>query len=214
MNKRQSNKLNAYKNVHAVLQANQTIYSEIPVLMNLVNQFSEQLNKLISLSSDSTIDTTSVTGAKNEAKETMAKVAAELASAALAWANEQNDAQKVGMFNYSYSDLRFSSDNQSTGICSAILENLQENSAELAAYMIDASDIVALENSINRFAELSDTKGVIKSQAVSDTRTISQLYVSIDDLLNNKLDKLMKRMESKQPAFYNAYQNARTIIDL
>ena len=54
----------------------------------------------------------------------------------------------------------------------------------------------------------------MKSGSVAETRRLSILFRVADDMLNKKLDRFVARLKAEYPTFYDAYNNARMIIDL
>ncbi|MCF8337914.1 MAG: hypothetical protein K9I74_08020 [Bacteroidales bacterium] len=45
------------------------------------------------------------------------------------------------------------------------------------------------------------------------TQELDALFDQADDLLNNRLDNLMKIFVNRNPNFYNGYEKARMIVD-
>jgi len=54
---------------------------------------------------------------------------------------------------------------------------------------------------------------MIRNQAFAAMSKLDELFDATNDLLNNKMDKLMLRFSETNPEFYEEYQRARTIVD-
>jgi hypothetical protein len=81
-------------------------------------------------------------------------------------------------------------------------------------YLISEENLSDLHEAIEEFDNAMETKGGVKSGSVAETRRLSILFRVADDLLNKKLDRFVARLKAEFPTFYDAYNNARMIVDL
>lgn len=80
--------------------------------------------------------------------------------------------------------------------------------------MVTEDHLDDLQQHIEKFREAMEIMGGVKSRRVADTKKLVRLFKSTDDLLYRKMDRLMIRLKTDFPNFFNAYQNARKIVDL
>lgn len=80
--------------------------------------------------------------------------------------------------------------------------------------MVTDEDLAELQSLIAGFEDSMETKGGAKSESVAETRRLAILFRGADDLLNKKLDRFIVRLKAQYPTFYDAYMNARMIVDL
>ena len=214
MNKRQSNKLNSYKSVKGVLETNQNIYEGTSIINQSVESFFSIVNELGKISTITAMDTTGETSAKILAKEKLATLASSLAVSASVYAFETTDVELEASLSYTYSDLRYSRDEETLQNSRAIETELRENFDQVTDYLISEQNLADLQQAIEEFDNAGETKGEVKSGSVAETRRLAILFRVADDLLNKKLDRFVARLKAEYPTFYDAYSNARMIVDL
>jgi len=214
MNKRQSNKLNSYQSVKGVLENNKAIYEPITIINQSVENFLEVVNEIDEIATKTEMDTTGETSAKIVAKEKLATVASSLAASAAVFAFEHSDVELEASVAYTYSDIRYARDMESLQMASAIEAELLSNEADLVDYMVSPENLAELHTLIVEFEDAMETKGGVKSGSVAETRKLSILFRVADDMLNKRLDRFVARLKADHQTFYDAYNNARMIVDL
>jgi len=214
MNKRQSNKLNSYQSVKGVLEDNRNIYESVGIINQSVESFFSMVNEIDTIATRTEMDTTGETSAKIVAKEKLATLASSLAASGAVFAFEESDVELEASLAYTYSDLRYARDAETLQISRAIEADLLDHQVEVAEYMVSEENLVQLHNMIEEFEDSLEIRGGVKSSSVAETRRLAILFRAADDLLNKKLDRFIVRLKAEHPTFFDAYQNARMIIDL
>jgi len=214
MNKRQSNKLSSYLRVKGVLEDNKTIYEPITIINQSVEEFQDIVNEIIEIAVRTEMDTTGKTSAKIIAKEKLATVASTLATSAAVYAYECSDVELETALTYTYTDIRYARDTESLHMACMIEAKLLSIEAKIVDYMVSSENLAELHSLIAEFEDAMITKGWAKSSSVAETRRLSVLFMEADDLLVRKLDRVMARLRAEFSIFYNAYRNARMIVDL
>lgn len=214
MNKKQSNKLNSYQSVKGVLEDNVNIYEPVAIINQTVGDFFKIVNEIDEIATKTEMDTTGETSAKIVAKEKLSSLASSLAASAAVYAFESSDIELEASLGYTYSDLRYARDTETLQIARAIETDLLDNQADVADYMVSDENMADLHTLIDEFEDSMETKGGVKSGSVAETRRLAILFRVADDVLNKKLDRFIVRLKTDYPTFYDAYQNARMIVDL
>jgi len=148
------------------------------------------------------------------AKEKLATTASSLAASGSVFAFDNSDIELEASLEYTYSDLRYARDSEALQISMAIELELLDHQAELTEYMVSDEDLANLHQLIDDFENSMETKGGAKSGSVAETRRLSILFRVADDLLTKKLDRFVVRLKPDYPTFFDAYRNARMIVDL
>ena len=213
MNKKQSNKFNAYLSVKGVLDKHRKIYSSVPMLTQTVGEFFNFLDEIKEVSTWTEMDTTGETSAKLVAKDKLALLASGLASSGMAYAYDRADTELEAALDYAYYKIRYARDADSLQIAGAIEAELLNHRANLAGYMVTGEHLTDLHRYIGNFKEAMKNKGGAKSGRVANTRKLALLFKSTDGLLHRKMDRLVIRIKTDSPNFYTAYHSARKIID-
>lgn len=214
MNKKQSNKLNSYQSVAGVLENNQNIYQPIDIINRSVDNFFEVVEQIVVIATQVELDTTGETSAKIEAKQKLANMASGLAATGAVYAFEREDVELEASLSYSFTDIRYSKDAETLEISRAIESVLLENQSELEPYMVSEQNLADLRTLIEEFERSLKIRGGVKSKNVAETKRLALLFRVADDLLNKRLDRFVARLKAEYPTFYDAYSNARMIVDL
>ena len=145
-------------------------------------------------------------------KDEMAHEAVELASAASAYARDEQDAELLAVLDTSYGDIRYADEQTAYSLGMGIYNQLDELGPALEYYLVTAEDLVGLKEVIDSCHDLLENSG--SQDSVARTLQLAGLFQQGNDHLNNHLDKLVTRIKRKEPKFYDTYQNACVIIDL
>ncbi len=214
MNNNQENKHRSYTAIKQVFDDNAAIINTYGPLTVEVTIFNEKLAGIDQLSVSRGIDTSGVTNAKSLAKDHMAEVASEIASAGHAYAYGQQNHELMAIFNQSYSDIRYASDQSAAETALLIYQEASKLAGPLQDYLVTAEDSDELKQSIDQFKALTERQEGRLSLNPANTKQLSILFRDMDNLLSNRLDKLIYKIKRKQPVFYDTYGNARGIRDL
>ena len=96
---------------------------------------------------------------------------------------------------------------------SSFLSMLRELQPKLVDYALTEEMIVEAETIRSEFAALVGAPRTLIVQNSSANNQMDALIAETLRLLNNQLDKLMLRFKSSSPEFYNAYLQARIVVE-
>ena len=213
MNKRQSNKMNAYRDILGALEKNRKTWLNIPALVNCVEEFSTFVHEIDTVSTRRASDTTGETAAKNEARKDLARHASKLAACGMAYAYDHADTELEAALDYSYSEIEHVKDADALQISRSIYKALNRDLPGLDEFLVSRDNLRELERLISKFNRAMVEKGAEKSRRVADTQALASGFSTCDKHLSRKLDRLMIRMKEEHPRFHNSYFNARKITD-
>jgi hypothetical protein len=214
MNKKQSNKFNAYQGIQGVLDLYSDIIDRSEMLGQVVNEFNHAIDEILEVSALTESDTTGETSAKKLAKDRMAYTASSLAACGAVYAVDKSDKELEASLDYTYSDIKYGLDEEALHMAMAIESILLGHRDKLRVYMVTDQDLEDLHQKIMDYDAALKNRGGAKSEAVSQNKRLTQLFRSTDDLLERKMDRLAFRLKQSFPEFYDAYSNARLIDDL
>jgi len=214
MNKKQSNKLNSYYAVRGVLEDNRGIIEPLVQLDQAVEEFYLKLNEIDAVASRTRKDTGGATAAKKLAKEKLAGLASSLAAAASVYAWDTSNTELEASLDYSYTDIKYATDNVALQRAMAIEKVLISHRNKLEGYMIGALNLEELHRHIESYEDALETRGGVKSERVAGFRKLADLFREADHILIRKIDRFMLRLKAEFPSFYDAYRSARVIVDL
>ena len=214
MNAYQFNTQNMFHGVAGVLKSNREIYSEIPMVVKTVEEFISVVDQISVLGSNSGTDTSGVTSEKSKVKELLAHKTRYLGGVATAYAFDLEDRKMAAALAYSFSDIRYAKDAQTYQIALAVLSEIEAHADELVVYGITPEELAAYKQTIEDYRNLLEDKVEYKAIGVAETKQLAYLLSHGNDLLKKKIDNFFFRFKSRESGFYEAYLNARMIIDL
>ncbi len=78
---------------------------------------------------------------------------------------------------------------------------------------VTADDVAQLKDLADNFNTLLPQKRTQQNKSTVSTKNLEDAIAQMDLLLNGTIDILVKPWETKEAEFFNAYKNARTIVD-
>jgi hypothetical protein len=214
MNTKEINKLNSHESTDKVLDKYNHVWSPVLAVSETVTGFKVVVLQIREMGAERAIITTGLTQTKAEKREHMIDLALIWAGSGFAYATKQKDQTLKAVFNYSFTDLTGGADNTVVDRCQAIHNQLVKLVPVMGDYQLTEAELDELLTAIKEFKDTIGEKGSSKGTKVANTQQLKQLFREADDLLRNQLDKLMLRFKKKSPEFYNAYTNARKVVDL
>jgi hypothetical protein len=131
-----------------------------------------------------------------------------------ALAMKNNDADLQAKTAFELSDLVHLSDTVIAPRCRDIHTLATANAAALTAYGVTAEDIAALDTAISDYTDLLTAPRQAMVARKEVTGNLAEDEDSADSLLENELDKAMRKFRTKDAPFHGEYSSARMIIDL
>jgi len=172
------------------------------------------VNEIDTIATKTEMDTTGKTSAKIVAKEKLATLSSSHAASGAVFAFKETDVELEASLAYTYSDLRYARDSETLQISRAIEADLIDHQQEVNEYMVSEENLVEIHILIDEFEASLEMQGGVKSRSVAEIHRLAVLFRVADDLLNKKLDRFIVRLKAEHPTFFDAYQNARMIVDL
>ena len=97
--------------------------------------------------------------------------------------------------------------------CESLLALATENAGELAGKCkILAKDLKAADTAIKRFKTAQPKPRQRKAAGVAATRELLDLFDQLNKVLHKQLDPIVETFRGTEPAFYNEYRAARTLV--
>jgi hypothetical protein len=213
MNSTQSNKLRAYQAVELVLEAHESTWNSLPAFATAAGDFKDFIPNILSLAQIQA----SREGAANEKAYALASLgttAFEIGAAVHAFAVTTQDFALEGRVDFSRSTIVNGRESSVLSRARDIHAAATANLANLADYGITQAKLTAFKKTIDAFeATLGKPRQQIATSSAATT-TLSQQYSEADAILNKRLDKLVFQFKESAPDFFNAYQTARSIVDI
>lgn len=213
MDSKQTSKLEMFKAVQTYLDANTAIWSTVPILTGLKNDFDIIIDAIDTAASAQ--ESARVYLGKN--KTTQKRVVAEktdiLNDALEAYAAIEGDAELEQKAAKTFSDLNRLRNQDFETVVKETIALLEQHLTELEGYGVTVEQITDLKNSFDQFLSLQGQPRQYRIAEKQATTGMSDLFEQATALLSSKIDKLMTRFKSSNTNFFNGYLAARVIVD-
>ena len=153
------------------------------------------------------------TTTKNQFRATLIGGVMEVVRRNVAYATNVNNNSLLALINYTESDLKRSSDTKLISSCQVIHDNANANIAALATYGVTAAMINTMQTNINNLSGALPKGRVAKTDSEEATNMLTTHFKTLKTNWN-KIDTLVKMVQTSQPNFYNEYMNVRKIIPI
>lgn len=201
------------RNVLAVLNSNQALWTSLPVFADAVNRFQTTIGQLDAalLAQETALRGTSM--AKQNYLETVRNELFALKQAlymhAFATSNvalKERHLQSSALINRTGSKLLYL-------WCAETLSDLQANEAALVAVNITPARIQDFEVLLQSFDSKTDSTRMAILNRKTQTYRIAAFENGIDKILKLELDRFSLYLKGSAPEFYFAYKSARKVVE-
>lgn len=210
---RLTNKLRSYQTVEAVLAEYQTTWQSLPAFVTAVGEFTAIIPNIHTLAQTQA----SREGFANEkayALEALGDAAFEVAAAVHAYAVTTQEFALEGRVDFSRTSIVMGREASILARARDIHAVATEELANLADYGVTTARLTDLLTKIEAFADAQSKPRQQIAKGSAATRSLEARFQTADTILNKRLDKLVVRFKTSAPDFYNAYQTARSIVDI
>lgn len=214
MTDNQENKLSMYEAVNTVMDNNSTIWSTMAATSDISTKVKSIITDIQNLRQIQVLDTKGITVNKATIREQLTEATLKLSRALAAYASMNNNYELLGEVNYTQSAFNKSRDNILFDLATLIQNKARLYETELADFIIKPDDITAQQALIDQFFEAVPEKRVAVTESKTSTADLKLKFKEMDELLKEKLDRLILLFKSEYPDFVQQYFNARIIIDL
>ncbi len=187
------------------------VWQSLPAFVAGAEELEEHIASLESLA----VTQTSQSGAGAEKAQTfqvLVDAAYEVAAATRACAVASSNKELARRVDFSRSDVGKGRDTQVVSRCQDILAAATENVGSLADYGVTQAKLTALKKKIEGFQAVQAKPRQGRATSSSATKELAKLFREVDELLNERLDALAVQFKDSQPAFFNAYTTARSVV--
>lgn len=208
-----SNKLNAFQTVAAVLAEYQATWQTLPAFVVAAGALTDNIAEIHALAQEQA-SREGAANAKAYGLEALGDVAFEVGAAVHAYAVVAGELALEGRVDFSRSLIVRGRAASVLARTRDILAAATEQLANLADYGVTQAQLTDFAARIEAFDALHTKPRQQVTKTSVATRNLEVRFRATDVLLNKRLDKLVVRFKTSDPAFYKNYQAARTIVDL
>lgn len=213
MNKRFNNWHKMYKSIAKLWQDNESTWKNIPAYTEVYNELTSLLDSIDTAALAANNTPVGLTEEKNSLRHALTVKLFEISSALYALAVRTKNNDLKSRVDFPESELE--------GARQADLVNVARETGNisikylqgLAAYGIEGNDIDQLTKLTGEFEKSAPLTRVNISERKAANDKLAECFSELSVLVNEQIDRMMEKFRKSSPDFYNAYFNARDLIN-
>ncbi|MBW1297929.1 hypothetical protein [Aquimarina litoralis] len=213
MTKKQIRKIEMYNAVQAYLNANASIWNQIPMAGMLKEEFDALVAEINQNKESQEASRLFLGDAKRRQKRIVANKADILNSALETHAAYMGDIELEQKAARSFSKIYGLRNEDFSILISETISLLQNHQEALIPYGVTTEMIADLETSYDKFQQIKGKPRQLRISTSQATKSLKRLFKNTSTLLTNRLDNVMKLFKQTNLNFYNGYVAARVIVD-
>jgi len=158
-------------------------------------------------------DSSGLTKNKSELRSELNRLILLFAAGLKAHATSTKNSELKTKANYKAYDLQKTADSVLADIGRLLHETALPIRSDLAKYAVTEPDFQKMEQLLDEFRLAIPKRRVAINISKVSTGNIDGVFKAQDKLLKEQVDALMEPFRFSQPDFYNAYRNARSVVD-
>ena len=205
------NKLSMYQKVQFYLALHAPETAAIPMVATLKEQLDEKVTAILTLASTVDTDITGFTVDKQTKRDDLTAKILKLSTAIVAFASVNNNSILAEKCDETLSSMAGMRDNDFYTFAQLIIKEATPIMAEINPYGVIDDDVsAAVTSSATYLGSIQSPRGQIneRSKALTD---LENMMTSSDEMVNNKLDKVMAIYQATNKSLYTGYLGARSI---
>lgn len=202
-----------FLNTQDCLDSYSTEWSAIPIMLMYKNEYDELVSRIISKSEDAQ-SYMGVSEHKKKLKKTIAMKTSSLSGVIQAFAAGSSNADLANSVKASVSEIEKMKDQDLDAFIRNVIKIAQDKLKDLGDYGITENMLTEILTSLEEFNAMIGKPRSIRNSKFVTLETVAQLFDECNNLLRNKIDKVMLMFRDTKPEFYSSYERARTIVDL
>lgn len=202
-----------YRIVRDTIEAENTIWEGVPVIVSTVDHFRQMLQNLQELEQEHSVAIVGVRLAKDELREARIDLLIRLSGTLYVLGKNTGNTLMREQMKITPSHLKNCSREEYISLVDRIVTMALENGSALLDYGIQQAELDQLPI-VRQELEV----GILSTRAATMrkkvlTEELDNLSRAIDDVLKNELDPLVKTLKVAHPSFVSSYKAARMIIN-
>lgn len=213
MNKGHERYFRMFTNVQSVMDTNTTTWVSIPIVSGFKNELDEVIQRIDAIYFDNYDDSKAITRKKDSLRDKLT-IKVPVLTASLYVLGELNGDEKLKDYkSFTKSSLKNMKELAMVAVVSSIIKTAREKLEDLAIMGISEAQITEMETTLDDFKHLIGEARNVRNSVYANINEADQLIDAGNQLLRNKVDKVMKVFELTHPNFYDLYTRARSIVN-
>lgn len=212
MNTEQTNRVTMFKTTIGVLDDNNAVWSSMAPLAAAVTAFKDKVSAI-----DGTVQRqetpTGATQDKAGTRNALEDVLFLMCEALGALAHISNDQDLLALTDITRSGIDKLDSEGLSNRAALVLAQANDKKTELATLQVTQANIDELDQALQNYNTAKAGPRQATVTRVAQTESLSTLIREANDILRNRIDKMINLFGRSHPQFVSSYQAARVIVD-
>lgn len=213
MKKLTQQKLAMYKTVQSIVSANAPIWEGVPRFVSMYNTFNERVELLEQSGIRQLNSTVGVSSTLKQLRMNAVEKTAVIANALYVLARDTDNTILRFQTKISLSELKYGSRSQCIHLMETVLYLADEHVSDLEPYGVTIEMVLELNEVFDQLKIAFTRPRTAIIDRMNVTKEILDLESELDILLSEGLDRLMRLFITTNRPFFDAYFNARSVIN-
>jgi hypothetical protein len=214
MKKHEENKQTMYDAVLSLLTANGDKTGTLPVFAESFTKFKAAREAIKTRAIAMNSATEGKTATKRAAEDDLVDAIIRVSSALFSLGRKNNDLELQSRAKIERSTLQRMRDTELVVKGTEVYQLAEKFRAELEPYTITNEEVDTFKTKVNAFETSLGTREAGMAMRGGARQSLTEDFVSTDDILEMELDKHMELLKKDFPQFYDEYLAARVIKDM
>lgn len=213
LEKRQEAKLNSFDLLIEYFDENPLIVNENVAFKNAIDEVKPLITKVKEKAPQSAAATEGITTNKRNSKDIVVKKTVTICGSVYAFAAKNGNEEMKVAVDFSETDLNRLKDGELALRCQTIHDLALANKGALEEFGVTTAKLEELQTAITAYAQsVPKPRAAITNRSVIKAE-IKQLFVQIDKIFDEQLDKMIETIAETHPNFAANYKAKRKIVD-
>lgn len=195
------------------LDSNSALWNMIPVLLTVKNNLDELIQRIADVNEKTVSNSKAVTANKEIVLEGLSQKAVILSGILQAYAAFTNNVKLAGRVKLTHSEIIRARETDVEALVAPVINEARKELSNIVDFGASEAQVLELETSLDDFNTQIGQPRTVRNQAYAAITLLDELFDATNDVVKNKLDKLMIQFKYSQTEFYSEYARARTIVD-
>ncbi|MCG8409768.1 MAG: hypothetical protein MI739_00605 [Bacteroidales bacterium] len=212
MNRKNEQYLNMFLVTQSYLEEHISVWSSISRLVGYKKDFDELLARIIDISNKSN-NNIAITKRKENLQKTLANKAVKLSGAMQAYCSETNRIDLKKEISITKTKVLRAKDSELKPMISLLIDCSKKYLANLSDFGVTDAMIADLQITLDDFNALIGKPRVILNNKYMQLSILDELFGKANNLLKDKIDKIMVMFKDSENGFYEGYLRNRVIVN-
>jgi hypothetical protein len=212
MDQVQTNRVTMFKTVDAYVESQESVWSGMAPLAAATTAFRDAIQN-IDAAAQQQGTPSGATDAKAAARDALEDVVFLTCEALGVLAHTSNDHNLLALTDVTPSGLAHLNAEELVNRATTVVHEAGLRSEELATLHVTQQNLLELEQALRTFVETKEKPRTATAERMAQTESLSNRIREANDILRNRMDRMVNLFGRSNPDFVSGYRGARVVVD-